>query len=150
MTSALPSIVITWYTQPVRQAMARRVQLRTGEATPEQLDRILKYRNPASLEFLVFGGSPRMLGNASPEAIQKMKDETFLLKKNKEKVALGEAALPSGPGQPLLLRFPRESGGKPVVTVEDKEIELVTRFGGSTIRTKFKLADMVVDGRLEI
>ena len=116
----------------------------------EQLDKILKYSNPSSIDFLVLGGSGRALGASNPDAFQKLKDETFLVKKNKEKIPLQDVQLPSGPGQPIILRFPREVEGKPAVTLEDKEIELVTKMGTGTIRTRFKLAEMVVNGQLEI
>ena len=150
MAGPAPSIVIAWYSGPVRQALARRVQLHNAEAPQEQLDKILKYSNPSSIDFLVLGGSGRALGASNPDAFQKLKDETFLVKKNKEKIPLQDVQLPSGPGQPIILRFPREVEGKPAVTLEDKEIELVTKMGTGTIRTRFKLAEMVVNGQLEI
>ena len=147
MAGPAPSIVIAWYSGPVRQALARRQQLRNAEATQEQLDKILKYSDPSSIDFLVLG---RALGASNPDALQKLKDETFLVKKNKEKIPLQTVQLPSGPGQPLILRFPRLIEGKAAVTLEDKEIELVTKMGTGTIRTRFKLAEMVVSGQLEL
>ena len=35
-------------------------------------------------------------------------------------------------------------------TVEDKEVELSTKLGTSTLKYKFKLKDMVVNGKLEM
>jgi hypothetical protein len=144
-----PSLVITWYSRPVREAMARRIQLRNPETTSEQLGRILNHES-STFDLLVLGWSARASREGSAVALQKMKEETFLLKKNKEKMALANLIPPSGANQPLVFRFPRESEGKPALTLEDKEVELVTKFGGSTIRTRFKLAEMVIGGKLEL
>lgn len=144
-----PIIVITWYSRPVREAMARRIQLRNPETTSEQLGRILNHESP-TFDLLVLGWSARASREGSAVALQRMKEETFLLKKNKEKIALANLIPPSGANQPLVFRFPRETEGKPALTLEDKEVELVTKFGGSTIRTRFKLAEMVVGGKLEL
>jgi hypothetical protein len=35
-------------------------------------------------------------------------------------------------------------------TVDDKEVELTTKLGASTLKYKFKLKDMVVNGKLEL
>ena len=144
-----PSIVITWYSRPVREAMARRIQLRNPETTSEQLEKILNH-DSSTFDLLVLGWSARASREGADIALQKMKEETFLVKKNKEKIALANLIPPSGANQPLVFRFPRETEGKPALTLEDKEVELVTKFGGSTIRTRFKLADMVIGGKLEL
>jgi hypothetical protein len=146
---ATSSVVITWYSRPVREAMARRIQLRNPETTSEQLERILNH-DSSTFDLLVLGWSARASREGSAVVLQRMKEETFLLKKNKEKIALASLIPPSGANQPLVFRFPRESEGKPALTLEDKEVELVTKLGGSTIRTRFKLADMVIGGKLEL
>jgi hypothetical protein len=46
----------------------------------------------------------------------------------------------------LLLVFPKNAG----LTVDDKEVEFVTKIGKMNIRKKFKLKDMVVNGKLEM
>jgi hypothetical protein len=147
----LPSVVIAWNSQPVRQALARRLQLRNAEASQEQVDRLLKFGSADTIEFLILGGfGGRGMSSANPDMLKRMKDETYLAKKSKEKIPLQNVLLPQGPGQPLILSFPRTVDGKPAVSLDDKEIEVVTRVGGSTIRTRFKLAEMTVKGQLEI
>jgi hypothetical protein len=144
-----PSVVITWYSRPIREARARQIQLRNPETTSEQLGRILNH-DSSTFDLLVQGWSARASREGSDVALQRMKEETFLVKKNKEKIALANLIPPSGPNQHLVFRFPRETEGKPALTLEDKEVELVTKLGGSTIRTRFKLADMVIGGKLEL
>ena len=49
-----------------------------------------------------------------------------------------------------LFIFPCEKDGKPLITLEDKEVTFSTRLDNLTLRCKFKLKDMVVNGKLEI
>ena len=46
----------------------------------------------------------------------------------------------------VLLAFPRTMP----FTVEDKEVELITKLGTSTLKFKFKLKDMFLNGKLEM
>ena len=46
----------------------------------------------------------------------------------------------------LLYLFPRDDA----ITLEDEEIEFVTEVAGTSIKRKFELDDMVVNGRLEL
>src|SRR5262245_45950534 len=86
--SERPSIplVVHWYSRPVREAFARRVQLRRPEAPKEQLDGLLNYNDPAHFAILITGFPERMPGSAPAELVQRLKEETYLLKKNKEKI----------------------------------------------------------------
>jgi hypothetical protein len=150
--SERPSVplVVHWYSRPVREAFARRVQLRKPEAAKEQLDSLLNYNETTHFAILITGLPPRMPGSAPAELVQGLKEDTYLQKKNKERIPLAEVVPPSGPGQPLVLKFLSEADGKPVLTLEDKEVELVSRLAGDSLRAKFKLADMVVNGKLEL
>ena len=53
---------------------------------------------------------------------------------------------PEGDGVALLYLFPRNDA----IILEDEEVEFVTEVAGTSIKRKFKLDDMVVDGRLEL
>jgi hypothetical protein len=48
------------------------------------------------------------------------------------------------------LRFAREADGKPVLTLADQEVTLVIRVGEDTYRIKFKLAEMLIQDKLEL
>jgi hypothetical protein len=150
--SERPSIplVVHWYSRPVREAFARRVQLRKPEAPKEQVDGLLNYDDPAHFAILITGFPDRMPGSAPAELVQRLKEETYLQKRNKAKIPLAEVVPPSGPGQPLILKFSSEADGKPALTLEDKEVEFVSRLAGDSLRAKFKLTDMVVNGKLEL
>lgn len=50
----------------------------------------------------------------------------------------------------LYLIFPRGQEGAPAIALEDKEVEVLLKAGPLDIRRKFRLRDMIFDGRLEI
>ncbi len=50
----------------------------------------------------------------------------------------------------LYLVFPRGQDGAPLIAVEDKEVEVVLKAGQLDIRRKFRLKEMIFDGKLEI
>ena len=144
------TLVISWYSRPVREAFARRIQLRKSEAPQEQLDSLLKYDDPTHFAILIVGIPQRMPGTMPADLAQRLKEETFLQKKTKEKIPVADIVAPAAPGGPLVLRFLKEADGKPVLTLEDKEVEFYSRMAGESLRAKFKLADMVVNGKLEL
>jgi hypothetical protein len=143
---AQPKLVITWYARPIREAVARRIQLNNPSAPKEQIDQLLNRPASSSYDLLIVGWNP----GRNPNAVQELKEGTYLQKKNKEKLLLKDVLLPQKRGDPLVLRFVREADGKPVLTLDDKEVQLVLKAGDNTVRTTFRLSDMVVNGRLEL
>jgi hypothetical protein len=123
--------------------MARSVTLRDPNAPAEELDRFLNYPDSPYFNILVIGWTAGP-GESGEQAIQKLRDETFMEKKNKEKIRVADVIPPKTRVQPLVLLFPKIVDGKPAVTLEDKEVTLRTRSGQTTVRAKFKLAEMVI------
>ncbi len=138
-------VIVTWYSRPVRLAMARSLTLRNPDPPKQALDSFLNYPDAPYYNIMVIGwvGGFR---RDDEEAVERLKKDTFLVKKNKEKIFLADLILPSDRGKHLVLLFPKESGGKPTLTLEDKEVMLQTKVGDNSIRVKFKLADMVING----
>jgi len=148
LPKATPRLVITWFARPIREAMARRLLLTDPGASKERIEKLLQ-PNPQFLVLLVTGWT---LGRQPDRdaAIERFKKETMLVKKNKEKILLTDMVLPQRREDPLYLRFAREPDGKPVLTPADQEVTLVLRVGEDTYRIKFKLAEMVIQDRLEL
>jgi len=57
---------------------------------------------------------------------------------------------PRGRGAPLILRFAKEIDGVPTLTLESREVTLVTRVGDGSLRIKFKFKDMLIKEKLEL
>lgn len=142
-------VLVTWYSRPVREAMARSITLRNPEPQNEELDKFLKYPDTPYFSIMVIGWMGESRGNRE-EAIEKLRKETFLEKKNKQRISVANLILPARRGQPLVLLFPKETDGKPTLTLEDKQVTLRTTLGQITIRAGFKLADMAIQGELAL
>ena len=145
-----PDVVlyISWYARPTREALARQTMLENPQATPEEIQRILRHE-AASYDFIVAGLPARFIDVSDPEALDKLKEQTYLLKKNKERIP-AMSVMQSGGRRLLIFSFSNAGAAGDAITMQDKEITLVTDIEGTQIRTSFKLADMVIRGKLEI
>jgi hypothetical protein len=95
-------------------------------------------------------GADATKGGSADADMAKFKEDTFLQKKNQQKIPLLDVVLPRGQGLPITLKFARETDGKPTLTPDDKEITLQIRIGDKKYKYTFKLADMMVGDKLEI
>jgi hypothetical protein len=48
------------------------------------------------------------------------------------------------------LFFPKAQPGSHLITLEDNEVEVALKLGNTEIKRRFRLKDMVFDGKLEI
>lgn len=152
-------VIINWFARPIREATARYQILQNPKITKAQLDAILS-RNPKFIEVMVTdlplgrGGRGARGGSGSAsgadEEIAKFKESTFLQTKAGQKIPIANMVMPRGRGEALTLQFARELDGKPTMTAEDQEITLSIRIGEKIYKFKFKLAEMMVSGKLEI
>lgn len=157
-------ILVVWRTAaPIRQALARRGQP-SSEAEP-------------TASVLLVSGFPGMFrGDAADNA--KLVADTTIKVKGKADIHPTEIQMPAaappagakgggapgggkgGPGGPgggkgfgggggnfdLIMVFPKNAG----LSADDKEFEFVTKVGKMSIRKKFKLKDMMFNGKLEM
>jgi hypothetical protein len=126
---------------PVRQALVR-AQTGEGGEVSEGNQEFLELETP----YYVVGvlGVPPQFGRTPLEQI---KTESFLQRKDKPPIPADDVTFQQGQsGLLMLVAFPRSAG----VTVEDKDVEFVTKLGDFGIKKKFKLKDMVFQGKLEM
>ena len=145
-----PKIIINWYSRPIREAIVRQMMLNAPNASKEAMDRILNHKSQF-IELLVTGvsmGGGR--GGGGAEIMERFKTETFLQKKNNEKIPLANLIPARGRDGATTLQFPQDINGKSAITAEDKEVTLVMRIGENNHKFKFKLADMMINDKLEI
>ena len=133
-------ITISWRSAlPFKQALVRSQVGQGGTPTAEQTTFLAQDE-----QFYVVGvlGLPpqyvRPGGNTTVEA--------FLRRKGKEDIEVQQAGSQAGArGAILLLGFPRGA-----IMPEDDEVELVAKVGELEFKRKFKLADMMFGGKLEL
>lgn len=142
-------IIVSWCSRPIRQALVRRMQLRNVTVQEKQLDELLRDTNSPFFDILLIGITSGARGDAAT-LVPELRGKTYLQKKNKEKIPLADLVLPRISGEPLVLRFPRMMNGLTTLTLQDKEVTLVAIVARISLRAKFKLADMVLNGKLEL
>jgi hypothetical protein len=148
-------VIINWFARPIREATVRQIMLQNPQAPPAQFDRILN-RDPKFIELMITdlplgrGGRGSRGGSGGDDELAKFKENTFLQLKNGTKIPVVNMVMPRGREAALGLQFAREIDGKPAITPEDQEVTLAIRIGEKNFKFKFKLADMMVAGKLEI
>jgi hypothetical protein len=149
-------IAISWRSAlPVRQAVLRTQVGRRGTPTTEQLAAL---EQPEAFYVIGLSGLPPVRPGGRFEA--------FLKRKNKPDIVAQQAAMQlsrgsgtgtgrgRGPGEGfggggggslVVVRFPRGD-----ITVEDREVDFFARVDRLEFGRKFKLADMMFGGKLEL
>ncbi len=143
-----PSVtsIIRWQSaKPVKQALAKAKYGNEVDSVPqvkEALDRVETYYIIALTDL------PRSLSRLDPAQVQKaLKDITALTVKGKD--LLHPEIIQLVPGErsaSLYFAFSRAKA----ITLEDKEVQFSTHIGPMEFKKKFKLQEMVFDGKLEL
>lgn len=124
---------------PMRQALVRRNK-------PADAEKILS-EEPKSYE-IVLSGALGMFVMGPPDQVSQRLKEVTTLSSGKTGAIKPEQIQVGQPGRTMdvLFVFPRTTP----FTVEDQEVEFATKLGTSSLKYKFKLKDMVVNGKLEM
>jgi len=130
---------------PIRQALVRR---KFGAEADKSADaqKVLS-EEPKSYE-IVLSGSLGGFVMGPPDVITQRLTEATSLSSEKSgaiKPSLIQVGKP-GRSMEVLFVFPRDKA----FTVEDQEVDFTTTLGKSNLKYKFKLKDMVVNGKLEL
>jgi hypothetical protein len=146
--SGPPSIdvVARWQSAlPIRQAVVR---LKFGAEADKSADAKKVLEEQERPYEIVLSGPMGMFLGGKPEDSAKALSEVSFLSSSRTgpiKAIQIEVGKP-GKTMDVLFAFPRSMP----FTVDDKEVELTTKLGTSTVKYKFKLKDMVVNGKLEM
>ncbi|MFQ5741875.1 MAG: hypothetical protein ACE5JX_23005, partial [Acidobacteriota bacterium] len=138
---------------PIRMALAR-LSLLKGSVSQEDAQQFVQ-NAPGQGEIVVmlalgYGQDRSELDNVTTELL---KNETYLiLKKSKKRIYLKRYLTPAEAGGiEAIFLFPRQEDGHDLITLEEKEVRFISRLNPQTrINRKFKLKDMVFNGKLEI
>ena len=140
-------LVVRWHgALPVRQAIAR---ARWGNEVATSQDAAKLLTRQDEYYVIAISGLPgRMLQAAGPE---RLKSSSVLKIGKLPPVSAADVRVNAGQAvSEIFLIFPRSQTGAHVITLEDKEVEVITAIGPLDVRKKFRLKDMVFDGKLEL
>jgi len=130
---------------PIRQAFVR-IKFGAEADKSAEAGKILNEQE-RPYEIVLSGPMGMFLGGKPGDAAKALSDVTSL--SSRRTGAIKPIQIEVGkPGKAMdvVFAFPRSMP----FTVEDKEVELITKLGTSTLKFKFKPKDMVVNGKLEM
>jgi hypothetical protein len=130
---------------PVKQAFVR-LKYGAQAGTSPEAKQLLEREEPDYI--IVVSGPLRSLLHGDSEELKKaIMDASSLSAKGKDAVKPSDVQIAlSQVSNDMLFLFPRTTP----FTVDDKEVEFSTKLGAATLKFKFKLKDMVFNGKLEM
>jgi hypothetical protein len=135
------NLVVSWRTAlPLRQAIAKQKFGAEAGTSPEAKKVI---EEPQKYYVIVISGLPARMGRGGPEMKEMLLKNTSLNIKGKEPIVPSDL---QSSGTTALFLFPKTVA----IDMDDKEVEFSTRLGQTIVKTKFKLKDMVFDGKLDL
>jgi hypothetical protein len=139
-------VVARWQSAlPIRQAFVRLKFGAEADKSAEALKVLEQQDRP--YEIVLSGAMGMFLGGKPGEAAKALSEVSSLSSSRTGEIKAVQIEV-SKPGKTMdvLFAFPRTMP----FTVDDKEVELTTKLGTSILKYKFKLKDMVVNGKLEM
>lgn len=135
-------IQVIWASLPVRRAYARLAQLE-GHLEPDPPEDI------GAVQFLIQGQVLAQLTGPGDEQIQ---ERSHLRKRDGKQIPPSEVRFnPNFAENPvIILTFPAMEGEKPILTLDDRDVQLVLQIGRHRLSPRFRLRDLVVGGELAI
>lgn len=137
-------IHVRWQSaMPIRQAIVL-TQLGREKADSDQAK---KFLGQVANEYVVaVAGLPPALDRVPDEQLNELAKGASLQRKDKDSIAAASVQRIPGERGSVAFFFPKTSA----ITLEDKEVEFVSRVGRIEVRRKFKLKDMVIADKLEL
>ena len=141
-----PEVIVRWQSaMPIRQAFVR-LKYGAEAGQSEDAKKYLEKEQP-TYELVLSGPLQQFLRGKPDDVAKALSEVTFLT--TKEKGAVKSTSIQvgkSGASMDILIAFPRSMP----YTVDDKEVEFSTKLGTAAVKMKFRLKDMVYNGKLEM
>lgn len=145
--------------RPVRRAFVRMIQLRQKDLTSDVIERMNSFAElPANDSIIIAvtieGSDQRSLGKVmqlvNSAATGTLKNKTYLERNDGKRLFLEEYVPPGKDGFGARFIFPRIVDERPFITEETVDVRFVSDFESKIkLNTKFKVASMMIDGKLE-
>jgi len=142
--------------RPIREAYARNILLANPNIKPAQLQNFVDGDYSQAIVVAVtydstdqrsLGPVREAFGSATSE---KLKNTVYLERKDGKRIFLDEYALPEKDGTGAKFVFPRLNEGHPFFEGNDETLRFYADLGkGVVVTWKFKLADMMYNGKME-
>ena len=144
--TAAVQLIIRWQTAlPVKQALVKAKYGSEAANSAEGKQFLARTEQFYVIDLAGIPGNVLPRDQAAKEALVKA---STLSAKDKNSVVAAEiqADAPSGRNAELYFLFPRST----MFTADDKEVEFATKLGKTALKAKFRLKDMVINGKLDL
>jgi hypothetical protein len=146
--------------RPVRQAFMRVIQLQKKDLEPDVIARMNSFAELPSTDSIIVavtveGTDKRSLGKVmqivESAATGTLKNTTYLERNDGKRLFLEEYVPPGRDGFGARFIFKRMVDERPFLTTDFNDVRFVSEFGTSAVKLnmRFKVSDMMVDGKLE-
>jgi len=148
--------------KPIRQAFARTIALKQATVTKQLTDQLTAWSDQHTDDWIIVavaydstdqrytGPVMQAFGSATAETI---KNGTYLERKDGKRVFASDYQAPGADGAGAKFVFSRTLNGQPFLNAESGEVRFFSEFQTAKppfkIDMRFKVADMMFDGRLE-
>jgi hypothetical protein len=135
------NLVVSWRTAlPLRQAFLKK-KFGAEAGTSPDAKKLLE--EPQKFYIIVVAGLPARMGRGGEELKEMLLKNTSLSIKGKEPIVPEDL---QSSGTTAIFLFPKTVA----IDVDDKEVEFSTRLGQTIVKTRFKLKEMVFNGKLDL
>ena|SRR5215510_844976 len=144
--------------KPIRQAFIRMIELQRPELTTEKVAELRTFVDRDFGEYVVVtlkvdGTDRKRIGPAMQEIAtadgEALKTTTYLERKDGKRVSLSEYRAPTPDGMGAKFVFPRMLDGQPFIDANSGELRVCIQIGKVKLNRRFKVADMIYEGKLE-
>jgi len=145
--------------RPVRQAFMRIIQLQRKDLEPDVIARMNNFAELSANDSIIIavtveGTDKRSLGKVmqiiESAATGTLKNTTYLERNDGKRLFLQEYVPPGKDGFGARFIFQRMVDERPFLTTDFNDVRFVSEFGTAVkLNMRFKVSDMMVDGKLE-
>lgn len=145
--------------KPVRQAIVRKLILDTPEMEAQQKEQLKSFAEATTSDFIVVAvvaeAKDRSMGAEALQAfktatLESLRDSTYLESGNGQRVLLADFKAPIADGLGAKFVFPRMLNNQPFLERGTEQLKFYCRLSKKIkLEARYKVADMMYDGRLE-
>ena len=145
--------------KPVRQAVVRKLMLDSPEMDAERKEQLKSFADATTSDFIVVAvvaeAKDRSTGGEALKAFEtatfaSLKDSTYIERRDGQRVLLADFKAPVADGLGAKFVFPRMLNNQPFLSADSGQLKFYSQLSSKIkLEARYKVADMLYDGRLE-
>jgi len=159
ITSYIKYFVRFLSAKPIRQAVVRKLELENPGMDAQRVEQLKAFADASSNDFIVVAvaaeAKDQSTGGAALQAfktatIESLKSGTYLERKDGQRVEIADFKLPVADGLGAKFIFPRLLNGQPFLDANSGQVRFQCQLSSKIkIEARYKVSDMIYDGKLE-